>query len=333
MFGNRDLELEVNWPTGRVLRFEYKGQRSVAFGSVADSQFDEDDDQNNDREFNGVAKFYWDFGRQPSRFVQINARRDNYAQTNSKLTIEVLNIQGLKSQKLIVDRQRLYNESRIQFTTQYELDSGASNQLDLTFRMSSDLDSNFLSSELSLQRPKFNILYENQFNKLTGKLQQLNLRLGRLLRVRIQKNDPENRKISVELASPSADLYSVESKIVQNTQRYFEVESTLRDLKSQQVLSVLKSNFDSNNNRLALNLDAQKSSVKYQLSFGVFSELLARAELLKNEEMVGVASLGVDLHEKSHADLELTLRWNRVWSQFRQDVLGQSKDALGKAIN
>ena len=73
--------------------------------------------------------------------------------------------------------------------------------------------------------------------------------------------------------------------------------------------------------------NAEKKKQSYNLNIGVFNESFANGFLTKNGNVqLGVATLGVVSHD-DHSDLQMTLRWNRVWGQFKQDVLGLDESA------
>jgi hypothetical protein len=315
MFGKRNLDAELNLPTGRTLKVEYNGQRA----SPVDTDFDDDDDSNNDREFTSTSKWYWDFSRAPSKYIVLNAKRDNYAKTGSKLTLEVTNYPGVRSSKLTVDRQRLPSETDIKITAEYELASNAKNKLELTAKMSSDLDSHEIRTEVNLDEPKFNIAYDSRFNKFNGRLQHYNLRLAQLLQFTVQKDDPANRKISASLVSPDASRYTAETKIVAGHSRHYVLESTLTETASGKLLATLTSQFCSTNNKFDIEVKTG-NGVTYNFNLGIYNETVANAYLLRNGERVMVEQLAIHDHD-GHKDLDLTVRWNRVWGQFKQDVL------------
>ena len=317
LFGKFDNEYEVTLPTGRVIKVE----RQVLLASPLNANFDQDDDNNNDREFNSTTKFFWNFAADPKKFITMKAKRDNYGGTNSKFTIEVLDYPGVRSSKVTLDRQRLPDETAISLIAAYELDSSAKNQLEFSVKMASDLKTNSLSTEFNLQKPKFNVAYNNRFNKHTGRLQHLGLRLASLLQFTVEKDDPENRKISVSLVSPDESQYTASSKVLNSFSRHYSVESTLVEKSTGSVLSKLVSTFDKDNNEFVIDVDTVRAGQTYKLNLGIVNETFANGVLFRNKQKVGVSSLGVVGHD-DHKDLVLSLRWNRVWTEFKENVLG-----------
>lgn len=325
LFGKRDLEAELTLPTGRTLRLESKGQRKTPISG----EFDHDDDNNDDREFESQHKIFIDYTRQPNRYIIVNAKRDNYENSKSKLSVEVLHYPGVRSGKITVDRARLGSETTYKLTAEYELESSAKNSLEWSASLFSDLDQRKIETELNLQRPKVNLAYKNKFDKRTGALQELNVRFGKLVKFVVEKDDPENRKISVVLVSPDESAYDVETKVLDSFSKHYKVQSTLKS-KAGDVLSTLTSTFDSNNNNLVVDINANKNGQTYQLNFGIYDEKHADTYLLRNGKKVAQASLSIKSHD-DHCDIELHAEWNRVWSQLRQDLLGLSSQEIASS--
>ncbi len=77
-------------------------------------------------------------------------------------------------------------------------------------------------------------------------------------------------------------------------------------------------------------MNAVKAGTTYKFNLGIFNETLANAYLLRNGEKVMVEQLNIVGHD-NHKDLVLSIRWNRVWGQFKQDVLGASQAVANNA--
>lgn len=170
LFGKRDIDLEVNLPSGRVLKAVYVSNRAKQISAVdasnEEEDIDSDDDEDyNDREFNATLTYYWDHARQQSKHVKIVAKRENSARGVSKLTVDFLNYPNLKLLKLEVDRTRLFNQTQLGVGISYEIDNGNKNRLDIDATLSSDADTIDIEIETNLQKPKFNTLYHNKFHR------------------------------------------------------------------------------------------------------------------------------------------------------------------------
>jgi hypothetical protein len=328
VFGKRSVELDLNVP-GRTVRVEYNGHRSSPI-----DQFDDDEDANNEREYNGTALLYWNYSKDKSKVVTINVKRDNYAPGKTRFTGELVKGKHFNSLKLEVNRERLAHDTHIQLGLSYELNNGKTNKLSVNGVMSSDLDSNKLAIETNLQRPSFNTFYQNKFNKHNGRLENLVIRVARLIQLNIEKDDPEQRKIYFELVSPDSTRYQVSKQLTTKARRVHVVESSLSQ--GGDKLSQLTSEFDADNNRLTVTVQALKSNTKYTLRFGLFNESLASVVLEQtNGETLLVpliGSLGV-VHSDDHDNLVLNLRWNRFWKEMQENILGASKLSLTEREN
>lgn len=117
------------------------------------------------REFNAELNYYWDFSQQPTKFISVKAKRENYAKGSSKLTVDFLNYPKLKLFQVEVDRKRSYNQTELGVAFSYETEAGQKNRLDFDSVMTSDRDSISFSIEAALQRPTFNVKYANQFER------------------------------------------------------------------------------------------------------------------------------------------------------------------------
>lgn len=337
--GKRNIELTINLPTTRQLRVEYQSSRAL----LTEQQFDDDDDYNNEREFSSNIKYFWDFGRDKTKVLNLALKRDNYAKTNTRFTAEASS-PSFKSLKLIVDRKRLFNETNIDGSLSYELHNNVQNELQILTKLSSDFESSQFSIELNLVRPSFNVLYENKFNKLNGRLRNLSIRLAKLLRFTVDKEyDPENRRIRLELESPDQNDYFVETLSNLNSENVYDVRSSLFQKSTGQVISTLDSRFDSNNNVFNVNLDAIKARQQYSLNVGIYNESLANAAIKhtsNNNQLLGVGSLQiVNVNDPSitvendNRYLQLSLKWNRLWNKIYSDILANQVDSSRASEN
>ncbi len=172
LFGKRDIDLEVNLPSSRVLKAQYVASHAIQIDAVDlnereddDIDNDDNDEENNEREFNATLTYYWDYARQPSKYVKIVAKRDNYAKDASRLTVDFLNYPNLKLAKVEIDRKRAFNQTEFGVSFAYETDMGKKNKLEIDSIMASDRDSISMSLEANLERPKFNTYYASHFDR------------------------------------------------------------------------------------------------------------------------------------------------------------------------
>merc|ERR1712127_611083 len=205
---------------------------------------DDDEDRNNEREFNATSTWYWNYVKEPTKFITVKAKRDNFALGKSTTFIELLDTPHFKVLTFKVDKTRTFNLTNLVASAAYELKTGSSNSITLDGKLSSDMDISKLSLETIIEKPSFNTLYENHFNKKNGRLQYLGIRVGKVLRLSVDKNDPENRLISFQLTNPNKSEYQLESTSSLVNEVY-TVESTLKKAGSK-VSSVL-SKFDAKN--------------------------------------------------------------------------------------
>lgn len=331
--GTRDIELTINLPTTRQLRVEYESKRAL----ITDQQFDNDDDFNNEREFSSKLKYFWDYARDKSKVVHVSLKRDNYEQTKSRFSAEASS-PSFKSLKLVVDRNRHFNQTDIDASLSYLLLNNVKNELTMSTKLMSDFETSQFSIEVNLARPSFNVLYENKFNKLTGRLRHMSIRLAKLLKFTVDKeSDPENRQISVQLVSPDQSKFQVETHQQLVKQNVFSVNSSLKEKSTGQVLSSLESNFDSNRNQFLVNVNAPRSGYKYTLNAGVFNESLANVVISQKspsiETNLAIGSLQIvninDFQMSSDSDsryLKLSLQWNRFWNKIHNEILSNQVD-------
>ena len=204
-YGKRGGEFNLVIP-GRTMKAVYSANYPAYFDGN-----DDDDDINNEREFNATSTLYWNYVKEPTKFITVNAKRDNFAKGKSTTYVEFVDTPHFKQLKFAVDKTRSFNETNLVASMNYEMKSGASNRLTVDAKLSSDMDTSRLSVETNLQHPSFNTRYENRFNKLNGRLQYLGIRVGKVLQLSIDKeNTDEERRISIQLANPDESKYEIE---------------------------------------------------------------------------------------------------------------------------
>jgi hypothetical protein len=246
----------------------------------------------------------------------------------TRVEITRMPVETLKQITFQVERTRAHNGTHFESSLSYELVNGKSNSLQSSIVMDSNLLSSSIVSEVSLIRPEVNVRYENRFNKNNGKLQHMCLRLGKLLRLSIDKEDSENRNISISFANPDESKYNVES--TKSTSNGIRLVKSKLILKPAQVLSEMESSFDSNRNVFQVRISPVKanSNKVYLLDFGMYNESLATAtvsETVSGQRIIlGQAQLGI-FKQANENDLVLNLKWNRVWSKIKSDVLNEQE--------
>lgn len=314
--GKRGYQLDVIVP-GRTIRGVYKSNYATAIDGT-----DDDDDANNEREFNATATLQWNLLKEPSKLLTVHLKRDNFAHGKTKFLAIIPDHPNFKQLKFEIIRERNTEQTLIKTATSYELNNGDANRLDTTLTMNSDMDTNSFSFETNLQRPSLNTLYSNKYNKNNGRLQYLNIRLGKVLQLTVDKeSDPEQRRISMQLTNPDENKFSLNgnSKSIGNGKYVFEASLN----KNSQQISSLVSSFDSANNNFDVKIKGAVN--KYQMNFGVFNETLANAHILNEDTniVLGLATLQVVSHD-DHNDLVLSAQWNRLWLGLQRDLLGES---------
>ena len=250
-FGKRQIQLDVNIP-GRTVRVNYRANHATPIDTT-----DDDSDDNNEREFNSTCTLFWDFAKSPEKYITVNMKRDNYATGSRRTTVSIVNTPSItvKEVKFEVERQRKFNETQLSAALSYELVDGRKNVLSVNGLLYSDSDSNSMRTELDLQRPEFNAQYENRFNKNDGKLQHMGVRVGKLVKLNVEKDDPEHRKISMQFTNPDEKMYAVE-KTSKCSNGVHTVETTLKQGGAE--LAKMTSKFDSNDNKFDVQINCLK---------------------------------------------------------------------------
>ena len=309
---------------GRTIRVDYKRTK-------------ESSDFNDASDYDAIAKLYLDYSKSQDKFTSLRYKREQIAPGQSKSTFEIVNnpLLTIKKLGLEIERTRRSNETQIRSALSYELANGKTNSLVGKVIMASDFETNSISEEICLARPKVNIMYENEFNKHDSKLQYMSLRLGKLLKFKVDKEDPENRTICIEFANPDESKYSVESTRTLED-RVYVVKSVLKS--GGDVMSKMTSTFDANTNLFNVEIMPVKADSRkvYKFNFGMFSESAATALVSVEKEsektIMGSASLKVIGHE-GHKDLVLNLKWNRLWNQMKSDMLNETPEPINPDYN
>jgi hypothetical protein len=322
-FGKRSGELNVVIP-GRTMRIEYAGNYPAYFDG-----HDDDEDSNNEREFNASSTVYWNYVKDPTKFITVNAKRDNVAKGKSTTYIQFVNTPHFNLLKFSVDKTRSFNETNMVACAKYEMKSGATNCLTLDATLSSDMDTSSFALETNLERPSFNTRYENKFNKNNGRLQYLGIRVGKVLKLSIDKEyDPENRLIAIELTNPDESKYQFNGKS-ELANSVYTVEGNLS--KNGQKLSNVVSKFNSKNNVFDVSINGLVTGNSYNFNFGLYDETLASAIATntKTNQILGITTLNV-VDSNGYNELIMTMRFNRFWRQLQVDILGGDDNALAK---
>ena len=322
VFGKRNFEFDVIIP-GRTLRATYKGN----YPSYLTTN-DDDDDSNNEREFNATATYFWDYLKDQTKSITANFKRDNYAEGKSVTFVELVNTPHFNILKFKVDKIRAFNATNLIGCLSYEMKTGSKNCLTMDAKLSSGLKTNSYSLETNLERPSFNTLYENRFNKFNGRLEFLGLRVGKVLKLSVDKeSDPEQRRVSLQLTNPDESKYQFEGKSNMQNEIY-TVEGTLSQDSTK--LSNIVSIFDAKNANFDVKINGLVSNNKYRFNFGVFDETLANA-YVKDEntnKVLGKVSMQVAKNEDNHYELIMSMKWNRFWKLIQQDILGNTDSNL-----
>ena len=227
----------------------------------------------------------------------------------------------------ILQKTRSFNETNMVACAKYEMKSGASNCLTLDALLSSDMDTSSFALETNLERPSFNTRYENKFNKLNGRLQYLGIRVGKVLKLSIDKeSDLENRLISIELTNPDESKYAFDGKS-DLTNSVYTVEGNLS--KDGQKVSNVVSRFNAKNNVFDVSVNGLATGNSYNFNFGLFNENLANAIATntKTNQIMGKTSLAV-VRDDDYNEFVVTMRFNRFWRQVQVDILGGDESDL-----
>lgn len=322
LLGNKNYDITVYVP-GRTLKFAYDRN----YPSYFDGN-DDDNDANNEREFNATATFWWDHVKDTTKNIQVVAKRDNYAVGKSTTFIEFVNTPHFNSLKFSADKSRTFDETNILLTAEYLMKTGAANKLTVNGILKSDMDTNSLSLETNLDRPSFNTKYENRFNKWNGKLDFLAIRIGKVLRLTVDKESQQGvRMIAMNLVNPDESRYTFEgtSNMLNDV---YTVEGSLSEGGKQ--LSNVLSKFDAKNTAFTVVVKGLATGNSYKFNFGVFSETVADASVLdlNTNKFLGKTSVKIDKSWNGENELVVNMRWNRFWRQIIADIQGGNDEGL-----
>ena len=101
-YGKRAGELSVVVP-GRTLRAEYSANYPAYFNGN-----DDDEDANNEREFNATSTVFWNYAKEPSQFIRVEAKRDNVAKGRSTTFVQFVNTPHFDLLKFSVDKVSIF---------------------------------------------------------------------------------------------------------------------------------------------------------------------------------------------------------------------------------
>ena len=308
--GRRGIQLDLIVPA-RTIKVTYKSNFDYVIDGI--------NDQNDEREFNTTMTLHWNFVKEPTKMLTLSLKKENYAKGKTLSYVEVTNSPSFKVLRVEYNKIRLFNETSHRTSVMYELNNSRKNRFDFDTKLRSDSETNAISLEANLERPKVNTFYENRFNKNNGSLEHLSIRLAKLIRFSVENEfDPVNRRISMSLFNPDDANFSLE-KSEKFENNIFKVESQLKTKSS--ILSTMVSTFDSKNNKLNVLVDAKKSGASYEFDFGIFNETLANAVVSKNGNAVGIASISIGAQK----NLVFLLKWNRIWNEMKRDILGENE--------
>jgi hypothetical protein len=173
-------------------------------------------------------------------------------------------------------------------------------------------------------------LYENKFNKKDGKLEYLGIRVGKVLKLTVDKEtDPEKRRIALELTNPDESKYQFEGRSDMSGDVY-TVEGTLSQGSTK--LSTVVSKFDAKSTAFDVTVDGLVTNNKYNFNFGVFNEALANAFVrnANTNELWGKTQVQIVKNEDNYHELVASMKWNRFWGQVQRDILGNTDEDLAE---
>ena len=321
LLGEKSIRLDIILPTTRTVRVDYKRTR----GNM---------NENEEIEFEAIAKVYTDLTKSPEKVATFSVKRDKIAPGNTKTSIMFMNSPALtlKQVKFEIERMRKFNETQYKTDLSYELTNGKKNSLKADVMMSSDFNTNSLSEEFSLERPSLNVMYENEFSKKDGKLRHMSIRMGKLLKFEVEKETKENRTICIVFANPDETKYTVEStkSLVDDV---YVVNSELK-LKNV-VMAKMVSSFDAANNVFNVEIMPVKanSNKVYKLNFGMYDEKMATAmvteEISGSKTIMGTISVKIVKNEMTNKkELIMNMQWNRMWNKIKSDILNEKEESM-----
>ena len=314
LLGEKTIRLDVSLPT-RVIRVDYKRTK-------------ESTNEDESTAFEATTNIYTDFANKPDQVATFSLKRDKIASGNTKTYLMFANKPALTLRQISfeLERKRTQNESHFNTDLSYELTNGKKNSIRGNFMIASDFEMFYVNEEYVMDRPSMNLVYKSKFSKKDGKLRLLNIKLGKVLQLNIEKETEENRTISIVFANPDETKYTVES-IKTLEDNVFVVKSELK--LNNALLSKMTSSFDSANNVLNVEIMPVKvnSNKVYRFNFGMYNEKIANAmvteEINGSKTIMGTVSAKVITQPNHEHELVFNMKWNRMWEQIKSDILNE----------
>ena len=276
-------------------------------------------------EFKSTTTFNSNFEKAPSKSIKMLLSRQNISQGHTQTKIDFYDSPYFNSLNMKIMKVRSFDGTCFKYIIDYETKSGQKNSMFIEAKLNSGLIYNSFSLETNIDKPSFNTLYENRFNKFNGRLQYLGFRIGKVLQLAIDKEYSSQRKISIQFTNPDENIYQLDAKSSMYNDVY-HVEGTLMQNSNQ--LSHIVSNFDANATNLDVRIFGHKSNNQYRFNFGVFDETLANAYIKNGDEVLGKASLQIVENQNNIHELVMSMKWNRFWKSIQQEIFGNTKQNL-----
>ena len=312
---NQAFEFTLIFPTGRVLFVDYKASRALFRNA----------------NLNLTSRFYWDYAREKSRAVTVNIRREKFAPRQYRFLVELIESPLIKTSKVEALIKQAFNESIYSITGLYELKNGKNNKFELSTNFNSDSVQTSIKFGLNIQRPKLSIQYRNDFNKLNGRLNKLQIRFSDLINFVIDNQvDPHDKKISIEISNRAGGSGYKLAASSRNENDIYITRGTLR--KDNKDVSSITSWFDSENTKLNVKLNGSETKSNYEFNFGLYNESTAVGSMKQNGEFVETMSIRLIPLNKAKPfgtqELVLNIKWNDFWKNLEKTILGDSSESL-----
>lgn len=101
----------------------------------------------------------------------------------NSITFNITDTPHFKIIQVNLNRARNFNETSFGTSAWYQLkNKEEKNRLDITAKLRSNLNTYLYSVEANLVKPSFNFFYQNKFNRVTGSMEDMTIKVGKLLR-------------------------------------------------------------------------------------------------------------------------------------------------------
>ena len=100
-YGKRSGDLSVVVP-GRTMRIEYAV--TVPAFHLTGNPDDDDEEANEEREFKATSTVYWNYVKEPTKFITVKAQRENTGKGKATTSIELLNTPHFDLLRFAVDK-------------------------------------------------------------------------------------------------------------------------------------------------------------------------------------------------------------------------------------